>query len=140
MQLEDTRLVDGRDRDRTPLYIDDLSGSGHASEHLDHVPADGGLTGVLDLDAELVLDVSQRRCPRDHEDVAVTADLDVVLAVFLFLELADDLLEDVLEEIVGEFEEEEDGEHDIEIRRDGDVLVVAGTAPLGDVEDELGIE
>src|SRR5665648_105101 len=97
MQLEDTRLVDGRDRDRTPLYIDDLSGSGHASEHLDHVPADGGLTGVLDLDAELVLDVSQRRCPRDHEDVAVTADLDVVLAVFLFLELADDLLEDVLE-------------------------------------------
>jgi len=49
-------------------------------------------------------------------------------------------LEDILEEIVGEFEEEEDGEHDIEIRRDGDVLVVAGTAPLGDVEDELGIE
>jgi CBS domain containing-hemolysin-like protein len=49
-------------------------------------------------------------------------------------------LEDILEEIVGEFEEEEDGEHGVEIRRDGDVFVVAGTAPLGDVEDELGIE
>ena len=49
-------------------------------------------------------------------------------------------LEDILEEIVGEFDEEEDGEHDAEIRRDGSALVVAGTAPLGDVEDELGIE
>src|SRR5450756_1593966 len=91
------RQVDRRDLDSTPLDIDDLSGFGHAPEHLDHVPADGGLAGVLDLDAELVLDVSQRRCPRHHEEVAVTPDLDVMLAVFLFLELADDLLEDVLE-------------------------------------------
>jgi CBS domain containing-hemolysin-like protein len=49
-------------------------------------------------------------------------------------------LEDILEEIVGEFEEEEEGEHDVEIRRDGDALVVSGTTPLGDVEDELGID
>ena len=49
-------------------------------------------------------------------------------------------LEDIIEEIVGEFEEEEDGEHDLEIRRDGDYLVLAGAAQLGDVEDALGVE
>jgi CBS domain containing-hemolysin-like protein len=49
-------------------------------------------------------------------------------------------LEDIIEEIVGEFEEEEDVEHEDDMRRDGDVLVAAGTAPLGDVEDELGLE
>ena len=49
-------------------------------------------------------------------------------------------LEDILEEIVGEFEEEEDGEHAPEIRRDGETLVCAGTAPLGEVEDALGID
>jgi CBS domain containing-hemolysin-like protein len=49
-------------------------------------------------------------------------------------------LEDILEEIVGEFEEEEDGEPPIEIHREDGMLVVAGTAPLGDVEDELDIE
>ncbi len=49
-------------------------------------------------------------------------------------------LEDIIEEIVGEFAEEEDGEHDVGIRREADILVVAGTAPLGDVGDELGIE
>jgi len=56
-QLDDPCLIDRRDLDSTPLDIDDLSGFGHAPEHLDHVPADGGLAGVLDLDAELVLRV-----------------------------------------------------------------------------------
>ena len=49
-------------------------------------------------------------------------------------------LEDIIEEIVGEFEEEEDADHDLEIRRDGDWLVLAGAAQLGDVEDALGVE
>jgi CBS domain containing-hemolysin-like protein len=49
-------------------------------------------------------------------------------------------LEDILEEIVGEFGEEEDGEHAPEIRREGGALVCAGTAPVGDVEDALGID
>ena len=49
-------------------------------------------------------------------------------------------LEDILEEIVGEFEEEEEGERDDGIRREDGVLIVAGTAPVGEVEDELGLE
>jgi CBS domain containing-hemolysin-like protein len=49
-------------------------------------------------------------------------------------------LEDILEEIVGEFEEAEDGEHEEGIRRDGDSLLVQGSALLGEVEDELGLE
>ena len=49
-------------------------------------------------------------------------------------------LEDILEEIVGEFEEEEDGDRPDEIRRDGETLICAGTAPIGDVEDALGID
>jgi CBS domain containing-hemolysin-like protein len=49
-------------------------------------------------------------------------------------------LEDILEEIVGEFEEAEDGEHEEDIRRDGDALLVQGSALLGEVEDELGVE
>ena len=49
-------------------------------------------------------------------------------------------LEDILEEIVGEFEEAEDGEHEEGIRRDGDALLVQGSALLGEVEDELGVE
>ena len=49
-------------------------------------------------------------------------------------------LEDILEEIVGEFEEEEDSIYDTEVRREDDVLVVAGTAALGDIEDALGVE
>jgi CBS domain containing-hemolysin-like protein len=49
-------------------------------------------------------------------------------------------LEDILEEIVGEFEEGEDGEHDADIRREEGTLLIQGSALLGDVEDELGIE
>jgi CBS domain containing-hemolysin-like protein len=49
-------------------------------------------------------------------------------------------LEDIIEEIVGEFEEEEEDAGEQEVRREGDTLVVAGTATLGEVEDELGIE
>jgi magnesium and cobalt exporter, CNNM family len=48
-------------------------------------------------------------------------------------------LEDILEEIVGEFEEEEDDDQPDEIRRDGDELICAGTASLGEVEDALAI-
>ena len=48
--------------------------------------------------------------------------------------------EDILEEIVGEFEEEEDVLVDEEIRRDGEALVVAGTAALGDGDVPPGVE
>lgn len=49
-------------------------------------------------------------------------------------------LEDILEEIVGEFEEPEDAEEPPGIRLEGDLLVVSGTASLGEVEDALDFE
>ena len=69
----------------------------YTPEQLDEVPADGGLTGVVDVDAERVLHVAKRRGARHDQGVTVAPDLDVVLAVFRFLELPDDLFEDVFQ-------------------------------------------
>jgi CBS domain containing-hemolysin-like protein len=49
-------------------------------------------------------------------------------------------LEDVLEEIVGEIEDEFDRPGAELVRRDGETVVIRGTAPLRLVQDELGIE
>jgi CBS domain containing-hemolysin-like protein len=49
-------------------------------------------------------------------------------------------LQDALEHVVGELEEPECGEHEEDSRRDGDALLVQGSALLGEVEDELGVE
>ena len=49
-------------------------------------------------------------------------------------------LEDVLEEIVGEIEDEFDPPGAELVRRDGDAVVIHGTAPLRLVQDELGVE
>ena len=88
------------------------------------MPADGRLTGVLELDAEVVLDVTQRHGAGDHQNVAVAADIGVVLAVLFFLELADDLLEDVLEG-----DESDGGAELIDDQRE--VLALASAARAG---------
>ena len=49
-------------------------------------------------------------------------------------------LEDVLEEIVGEIEDEFDPPGAELVRRDGEAVVIHGTAPLRLVQDELGVE
>ena len=49
-------------------------------------------------------------------------------------------LEDVLEEIVGEIEDEFDPPGAELVRRDGETLVIHGTAPLRLVRDELGVD
>ena len=49
-------------------------------------------------------------------------------------------LDDIIEEIVGELEDEEEGEPPESLRREDGWLVVRGDTPVGDVEDELGIE
>ena len=49
-------------------------------------------------------------------------------------------LEDVLEEIVGEIEDETDARETELVRREGDVLVVDGQAPVRAVAEALGVE
>ncbi len=48
-------------------------------------------------------------------------------------------LEDIIEELVGEIEDEFDPEGVVEIERDGDSVLLAGSTPIRMLEEELGV-
>jgi CBS domain containing-hemolysin-like protein len=141
---EAVRRASGSLHTRLPLCeaegrLDDPIGVVNSKELL-RLAVDGETTGlreiarpVVRVSESMLVDQLLRELRRKRQHMALVVD-EFGTTVGLVT------LEDILEEIVGEFEEEEDAAHVQEIRREGDVLVVAGSASLGDVEDELGIE
>jgi len=141
---EAVRRASGSLHTRLPLFeavdrLDDPVGMINSKELL-RLAIEGEEVGLRDIARPLVrvsesmlVDEVLREMRRKRQHMALVVD-EYGTTVGLVT------LEDILEEIVGEFEEEEDSAFDTEVRKEGDELVVAGTAPLGEIEDELGIE